>query len=330
MKILYYAGWVVCLTGAALAGDSPAGGAASAEDYLRAIRANDLGYLQKMSQRHMADVRDGLGWTPLHYAALYGSPEAVRVLLEAGADPNGRNQAQVTPLMFGAYSLEKTRLLVEKGADVNAKAKDGTTPLWVAAGAQGNERTVRYLLEKGANVKEIRPGGADYLIRAAAHQDAGTIRLLLEKGLEPRRATEDGDTSLTAAFSIGEHQKAGILLAAGADANAANTNAGTVKNGPVDSFGVTADAGGDHGRSGGDFGADQGGGEVGHDRSSAHDCPDDGGGHRPGECGDRTAADRRRSGPERGGPLRRDGTRLGAEVSQSGSIGGARKSRGDG
>jgi len=163
----------------------------------------------------------------------------VRVVLEAGGDPNARNRAQVTPLMFGAYSFEKTRLLVEKGGDVNAKAKDGTTPLWVAAGAQGNERTVRYLLEKGANVKEIRPSGADYLIRAAAHQDAGTIRLLLEKGLEPRRTTEDGDTSLTASFSIGEHQKAGILLAAGADANAANTTAGTVKNGPVDSFGVT-------------------------------------------------------------------------------------------
>jgi ankyrin repeat protein len=239
MKILYYAGWFLCLTGAALAGEGTTGGAASADDYLRVIRANDLKALQQMSQRGGTEVRDALHWTPLHYAALYGSPEAVRIVLEAGADPNARNRSEVTPLMFGAYSFEKTRLIVGKGGDVNAKANDGTTPLWVAAGAQGNERTIRYLLEKGANAKEIRSSGADDLMRAAAHEDAGVIRLLLEKGLDPRRATKDGDTALTESFNIWEHEKAGILLAAGADANAANTTAGRVKNGPIDSFGVT-------------------------------------------------------------------------------------------
>jgi ankyrin repeat protein len=239
MKILYYAGCVVGLTGALLAGENASGGAASASDYLRVIRANDLKALQEMSGRGVTKARDALDWTPLHYAALYGSAEAVRIVLEAGGNPNARNRSQVTPLMFGAYSFEKTRLMVEKGGDVNAKTNDGTTPLWVAAGAQGNERTVRYLLEKGASVKQIGPDGADYLIRAAAHEDAGMIRLLLEKGLDPRRATKSGDTALTESFNIREREKACILLAAGADANAANTTAGTVKNGPIDSFGLT-------------------------------------------------------------------------------------------
>lgn len=238
MKIPYYAGWYLCLTGALLAGEHTSG-AAAADDYLRVIRANDLKALRQMVQRG-AEVRDALDWTPLHYAALYGSPEAVRIVLEAGGDPNARNRSQVTPLMFGAYSSEKTRLMVEKGGNVNAKASDGTTPLWVAAGAQGNERTVRYLLEKGAAVNELpSKDGADYLMRAAAHEDAGVIRLLIEKGADPRRASKYGDTALTQSYSIGDHEKSGILLAAGADANAANTDAGTVKNGPIDSFGVT-------------------------------------------------------------------------------------------
>jgi len=97
------------------------------------------------------DVKETRDWTPLHYAALYGSDDAVQIILDRGGDPNSRTQSGATPLILAAYSLEKTRLMVEKGADVNAKANDGTTPLWVAAGAPGNERTVRYLLEKGAD-----------------------------------------------------------------------------------------------------------------------------------------------------------------------------------
>ena len=125
MKILSYAGFVVCLTGAVLAGENANSRAASASDYLRVIRANNLKALQEMSRRGVTEARDALDWTPLHYAALYGSTEAVRIVLEAGGDPNARNRSQVTPLMFGAYSFEKTRLLVEKGGDVNAKAMTG-------------------------------------------------------------------------------------------------------------------------------------------------------------------------------------------------------------
>ena len=239
MKILGYVGCVLCLTGAALVAQNANQLPASSEDYLRTIRANNLQALQEMSRSGVAAVRDGLDWTPLHYAALYGSPAAMRILLAAGADPNARNRFKATPLMFAAYSLEKTRLLVEKGADVNAKANDGSTPLWVAAGAQGNEGTVRYLLQKGSNPAEIRPDGGDYLMRAAAHEDVGVIRLLLEKGLDPHRAMKNGDTALTESFHPGDHQKGLILIDAGADVNAANTDAGTVKNGPIDSFGVT-------------------------------------------------------------------------------------------
>jgi ankyrin repeat protein len=213
--------------------------AQSADDYARAIRANDLAALHQMCRPRVGAVQDRLGWTPLHYAALYGSPEAVRLLLEAGADPNARNNADVTPLIFGAYSFEKTRLMVEKRADVNAKAKDGSTPLWVAAGARANEQTVRYLLEKGADPRHTRPGGADYLMRAASHEDAAVIRLLLEKGLDPHKAMDSGDTALTESFGLGGREQTRILIAAGADVNAATTDAGRVKNGPVDSFGIT-------------------------------------------------------------------------------------------
>ena len=239
MRTLVYAGLALTLAGSALAGESANGGAAAPDDYLRVIRADNLKSLREMSRHGVTEVRDKMDWTPLHYAALYGSVESVRILLDVGLDPNARTLAQATPLMFAAYNLEKTRLLVEKGGDVNAKAKDGSTPLWVAAGTLANERTVRYLLEKGANPKEIRRSGADYLMRAAAHEDSSIVRLLLEKGLDPRKATESGDTALTEAAAPGNEENIRILIAAGADPNAQITDAGSVKNGPIDSFGVT-------------------------------------------------------------------------------------------
>jgi ankyrin repeat protein len=158
----------------------------SADDYLRAIRGNDLKALKEMSRSGVSDVRDRLDWTPLHYAALYGSVEAVRVVLSAGADPNARNRSEATPLMYAAYDLEKTRLLVEKGGDVNAKASDGSTPLYVATGVHGNSATMRYLLDKGADPKALR-NNQDYLMRVAGSQDAQMVRLFLEHGIDPHR-----------------------------------------------------------------------------------------------------------------------------------------------
>jgi len=188
----------------------------------------------------LAEVRDKLDYTPLHYAALYGSTDAVRLLLEAGADPNARNKTEATPLIYGAWNLERTRLLAEHHGDVNAKSRNGSTALSVALAVPGNEATVRYLIEKGAVVKPAAPDGHDYLMRAAAHQDTPVIRLLLDRGLDPHTADSDGDTALLNAFiTCDGGAKARLLIAAGADVNAANTFAGRVKNGPIEATGET-------------------------------------------------------------------------------------------
>jgi ankyrin repeat protein len=213
--------------------------AKSADAFFRTIRSNDLVTLKALCGSRISDVRDRLDWTPLHYAAVYGSAESVRIILGAGGDPNARNRSQATPLIYGAYNLEKARLLVEKGGDVNARANDGSTPLYVASGAPGNEATVRYLIEKGADVKANRPSGTDYLMRAADHQDTATVQSLLQQGLDPHRANHSGETALWNAIACDGGTKARLLLDAGSDPNVFNTDAGTVKNGPIDSFGVT-------------------------------------------------------------------------------------------
>jgi ankyrin repeat protein len=203
--------------------------AQTAEDVFRAIRANDLDTLKHLP----ANIKDRLDNTPLHYAALYGSTESVRILLDKGAEVKARNKSDVTPLIYGAYNFDKTRLLVEKGSDVNVKSAAEMTPLLVAVSVHGNMATVRYLIEKGADVKAIGPLGSDGLQTAAFKGDTEMVRLLLKKGADPKLKDMGGFTAFLNAFSDPDQERVRVLLDAGSDINAANTFAGAVKNGPI-------------------------------------------------------------------------------------------------
>ena len=76
------------------------------------------------------------GWTLLHCAAKYnGSSEALQVLLDAGADPNTHDEDGFTPLHRAAQSntrIEVLQVLLDAGADPNALTETGWTPLDLA------------------------------------------------------------------------------------------------------------------------------------------------------------------------------------------------------
>ena len=97
-------------------------------------------------------VADKLGNQPLHYAALFGSPESVQVLLDAGASPNARNTAEVTPLIYAGWNAAKVRILLAKGADAKAVSKMRRTALHLAVISTDGAEAARMLLDKGANV----------------------------------------------------------------------------------------------------------------------------------------------------------------------------------
>jgi len=124
------------------------------------------------------------GSTPLMYAALYGDAETVRLLIEAGADPNLHNPGNATALMYAVDDSEKTRLLLDRGADPNARSEDGRTALVIAAGRPGSSPVIKLLLEHGADAAVQVSSGEGVLGRGAGSGDPEVIRLLLASGVE--------------------------------------------------------------------------------------------------------------------------------------------------
>jgi uncharacterized protein len=95
------------------------------------------------------------GFTALHLAIFGGQEEASRLLLERGADPNvlSTNEAvKVPPLGTAAFvrSVPLARLLLDSGADVNGRGEGGFTALH-AARLNGDDALAELLLERGAD-----------------------------------------------------------------------------------------------------------------------------------------------------------------------------------
>ena len=131
------------------------------------------------------------GSTPLMYAVLYGDLASVRQLLDGGADPNIRNDAGATALMWAIGDVEKTRLLVDRGANVNAKSDDGRTPLLIAAGLPGSRAVVSLLIDHGADVSAKAIGligETNPLSEAAYTGDEAVFRLLVDRSADPKSA----------------------------------------------------------------------------------------------------------------------------------------------
>ena len=128
-------------------------------------------------------------------AALWGSTADVVGLLDAGADPNARNEAGATPLMRAVDDLDTTRALLEYGADPNVKSDEGRTPLLMAAQHFGAAPVVRLLLAYGANPSAGAPGlggNTSPLIEASYRGDAAVMRLLLDAGAQAKEAGAAG------------------------------------------------------------------------------------------------------------------------------------------
>jgi ankyrin repeat protein len=114
-----------------------------------------------------------VGDTPLHLAAAGHCAEIVAQLLAAGADPNfaGRHRRS-TPLHYAADGF------------VNGPAWDPKRQV----------KTIRCLLDAGADIHAQDKNGATPLHRAVRTRCAAAVRCLLGAGSDPQRRNKSGST----------------------------------------------------------------------------------------------------------------------------------------
>jgi uncharacterized protein len=192
----------------------------------RAIQGGDLAALRRLvdERPELATVhmigRKGPegGWrTPLHTATDWpgyfpAAPEAVALLLEAGADPNDDTGGDCpeTPLHWAASSddVDVAVVLIDGGADLETPGGTIGNPLDNAVG-YGCWHVARLLVERGARV--------DALWHAAALGMLDRVEELL--AATPPPSEEDVNNAFWQACHGGERRAAERLLAAGADIN---------------------------------------------------------------------------------------------------------------
>jgi len=124
------------------------------------------------------------GFSPLGLASFFGQTEAAKLLIERGADVNrpSINPQRVRPLHSAAAGqhLEIVRILLEASAEINARQEGGFTALMSAA-QNGQVEMVQLLLERGAERALQTDDGRSAYDFADANSDPAVAALFLKR-----------------------------------------------------------------------------------------------------------------------------------------------------
>ena len=188
---------------------------------ISAAAQNDLlGVDTLLKKGANANAQDALGNRPLPHAARLGAVEMVRMLLEAGADPDVKGMG-FTPLGIAALNgqLQVTALLLKAGARADLRSDNGLTPL-MNAGLMNHVRIMELILRYDTDVDRENGAGRTALSYAAEGGAEQALVLLLARGADVNALDHKYNTALYWA-ALGEQQSAvRLLLRHGATAGA--------------------------------------------------------------------------------------------------------------
>lgn len=218
------------------------------EDLIRAVVRGDLAQADEIlkSRPELLNERGSNGTrTPLHFAAIGGREDAVRFLLERGANPNIRCEGDsATPLHFacekGRFGIIKA--LIERGCDPIGAGDYHEMEVigWATVFGKASPEIVEYLLAHGSrhnifsaivmgDVEAIKAHAGDINRRmdmaeqrrkplhlAVMKKQSESLKTLLELGADTEGLDEAMLTPLDQAALNGETGMARMLIAHGA------------------------------------------------------------------------------------------------------------------
>ena len=153
------------------------------QDLFLALDHRDLAGVQELIKKGAdPNSRNGLEFTPLYIAAASHQPQAMKLLIDAGAKIDAESPYG-SPLAFAAASahVAGAEMLIAKGADVNVARVDGIHPLMMAA-YTGAPPMVSLLIKNKAKIDEPNYYGATALSYAARGGNGPAGKMLLDAG----------------------------------------------------------------------------------------------------------------------------------------------------
>ncbi|RSZ58014.1 hypothetical protein HF313_23425 [Massilia atriviolacea] len=181
---------------------------------------------------------DGYGNSVMHAAVASHQAQLVQELLRRKLPVEGRNTYNYRPLHWAAMQgdLDIVKLLVEQGgAKVNVKGnhnfiiRETKTPLYMAI-EEGHADVARYLVQRGADLDALNDQSNRTAVHAAAGRgDAALLRFLLERGASPNGVNRDPARTSADFFTFplanaANAEVVDVLIASGADLHAENSH----------------------------------------------------------------------------------------------------------
>src|SRR6186997_905291 len=169
-----------------------------------AARDGDVAAIERLLGAGLpVDAQDADGRTPAMVATVARRTDAVRALVDAGADVDLRDKRLDNVFLYAGAEglLDNLRIANEVGADPALTNRFGGIAL-IPASERGHVDVVRYLLdESDVDVDHVNNLGWTALLEAVILGDGGPahqeiVRLLVDAAADPRIADTDGVTPL--------------------------------------------------------------------------------------------------------------------------------------
>lgn len=194
-----------------------------------AVDASQTAVVEELLKRQpKMDVLDESRNETLLHTAL-SRPAILKLLLDAGADPNLTSSAGHTPIHLAAYmgNAVAVKLLVEKKADPNHEDKYGETAIGTAVTYARDASLTRLLADAGAKLDMIINGSS--LLHHALYGPAEVLKILLEfrKAVDINIVDDYKRTPLLVAATLQNVEHLRLLIRAGADVNAQDKDGDT-------------------------------------------------------------------------------------------------------
>ncbi len=174
-------------------------------------------------------VRPGIeksAYAAMNKAAYLGRLRYIQRLVDAGISPN-INVDHTTPLGEAviAGQTDAVRLLLENGAEPDMRSADNKLPLELVP--DGSQEIQELLKQYGASDPSDHSFGAEDLINAVKSGDLSQVGVLIVKGADPDAAGAEGIYPIEIAAAAGRMEMVKLLIGGGARVN--ETDSGPVK-----------------------------------------------------------------------------------------------------